>query len=114
MRNGRKKTNITKLPSVFRFPSRPGPNRPRSSGIFGGDTNDLGVPQNERKLTLHKTLEELNEKILKFPKTTQGLADPNATVEYEGHELFYADFLHEKDEARNELTERISKASITQ
>jgi hypothetical protein len=72
------------------------------------------VPQNERKLTLHKTLEELNQKILKFPKTTQGLADPNATVEYEGHELFYADLLHEKDKARNELTELISKASITQ
>jgi hypothetical protein len=68
------------------------------------------VPQNERKLTLHKTLEELSEKIWKFPKTAQG-ADSNATVEYEGHQLSYTDLLHEKDEATAELTELIRKTS---
>jgi hypothetical protein len=72
------------------------------------------VPQNERKLALHKTLEELNEKIWKYPKTAQGFADSNATVEHEGHQLSYTDLLREKDEARAELTELISKTSRAQ
>jgi hypothetical protein len=69
------------------------------------------VPENEQKLTLHKTLEELSEKIRKFPNTAGGLVDSNATVEYEGHELSYTDLLSEKDEAREQLTELIRKSS---
>jgi hypothetical protein len=69
------------------------------------------VPDNQRKLALHNALEDLSEKIWKFPKDAQGFADSSTTVEYQGHDLSYVDLIREKDEVRGELETLIKKAS---
>jgi hypothetical protein len=45
---------------------------------------------------------ELSEKIRSFP-TTEGVADPNATVEYGGHKFSHAELLKAQREAKDEL-----------
>ena len=68
------------------------------------------VPDNQRKLELHNAIQELTEKLFNFKKTDRGMADPTATVEYQGHKLHYTDLMREKGEAWHELEQLIKKS----
>ena len=59
-------------------------------------------PDNADKFSWHQRWHELSEKIRSFP-TSRGVADPNATVEYEGHNFSYAELLKAQTEAKDEL-----------
>ena len=62
------------------------------------------VPENALKLSLHKEIEELSEKMRTFPKTPWGTVEPGVTVEYQGHQSSYADLLQKRQDAMNQLT----------
>ena len=59
-------------------------------------------PDNADKFSWHQRWHELSEKIRSFPRT-EGVADPNATVEYEGHNFSHAELLKAQTEAKDGL-----------
>jgi hypothetical protein len=71
------------------------------------------VPENALKLSLHKEIEELSDKIWNFPKTSWGTVESGVTVEYRGRLFSYADLLQKRQEAMNQLTVLIEHSSGT-
>jgi hypothetical protein len=71
------------------------------------------VPENALKLSLHKEIEELSDKVGKFPKTPWDTVNCCVTVNYQGCQCSYADLLQKRQKVIEQLTALIEQGSGT-